>query len=439
MVTTVGGNCSQPGAVLEARSRDDEIYREGVQRRTLFVLSFAQVVGGLGNGAGLTIASLLIREVSGSTRLAGLAVVMVTLGASLASIPLSRLAGRRGRRTALTLGWSLGSAGAATSICGAFTASLPLLLAGLGLFGASTATNLQSRFAAVDLAPPHRTGRSMAIVTWSTAAGAIAGPNVAGPASEVAQLVSIPQAAGSMIFSTVAFAVAGAINFAALRPDPLIVAGGRSARGTTASRTRALPLSTTSRIGLVTVCAAHGATGLVMAVSPIQMQDNGWSLQTIGLIMSIHFAGMFGVAPVMGALTDKAGAQRTALVGQVLVAASLATSATAGDRLPQFVIGLLLLGLGWSATSIAGSALLVQGVDPGDRPPVQGFGDMSMTLSSAAAACVSGLLFTALGFPTLNVVAGVFVAAVLTSVGMLHRTSLVGATRGGAAADSSRS
>jgi len=401
MTTTVGIGCSM---------EDDNTRR--VQRRTLVVLALAQIVGGVGNGAGLTVASLLIREVSGSTRWAGLAVVMVTLGASVLSIPLARRAGARGRRAALALGWSLGSAGSATTLVGAVTGLLPLLLLGLGLFGAGTATNLQARFAAVDLAPPDRVGRSMALVTGATAVGAVAGPNVAGPAAELARALALPDAAGSVLVSAVALAIAGVITFAALRPDPLHVAGGRRPL----VRRPRPALTAASRTGLITVCAANGTTGLVMAVSPIQMQDNGWSLQIVGLIMGVHFAGMFGSAPVMGALVDRFGPVRTLLGGQALVAASLCASAIADGRLPLFVLGLFLLGLGWSATSIAGSALLVRDVAVLDRPPVQGLGDMSMTLSSAGAASVSGFVFTAFGFATVNVAAGAFVLTVLTAL-----------------------
>ncbi|MET8829916.1 MFS transporter [Streptomyces sp. NPDC004610] len=413
---------------VEGGCRADGDSTGRLQRRTLTVLSLAQVVGGIGSGAGLTMASLLIREVSGSTRWAGLAVVMVTLGASAVSIPLARLAGARGRRPSLALGWALGAAGAACSVAGAMTAVLPLLLLGLGLFGASVAANLQSRFAAVDLAPPHQVGRSMSLVTWSTAAGAVAGPNVAGPASEVARALSIPDAAGSMVFSTVAFALAGLINAVALRPDPLVAAGGTRAPGRRRSSPRIRRrMAVPSRVGLITVCAAQGTTGLVMAVSPIQMQDNGWSFGTIGMIMSIHFAGMYGLAPVMGVLTDRIGAARTVVVGQALVAASLAVSATAGAGLPAFVLGLLLLGLGWSATSNAGSALLVRDVPAPDRPGLQGLGDMAMTFASAAFAFLSGFLFAAFGFPTVNIAAGVLVAVVLVSLPALRAVRAAGA------------
>jgi hypothetical protein len=47
-----------------------------------------QVVGGIGNGAGLAVGGLLLKDITGSSAWAGMAVVMLTLGAAAFTIPL---------------------------------------------------------------------------------------------------------------------------------------------------------------------------------------------------------------------------------------------------------------------------------------------------------------------------------------------------------------
>ncbi len=116
---------------------------EVAQRRVLRVLVVVQVVGGIGSGAGLAVGVLLLREVSGSSGWAGMATVMLTLGAARASLPLAPRALRAGRRPALTVGWFLGAAGAAIVVLGATADSLVLVLVGLLLCGVSTAATLQ--------------------------------------------------------------------------------------------------------------------------------------------------------------------------------------------------------------------------------------------------------------------------------------------------------
>lgn len=53
-----------------------------VQRRIVTVLAVTQVVGSLGVGAGLTIGTLLVKDISGSSGWAGLATVVQVIGAA---------------------------------------------------------------------------------------------------------------------------------------------------------------------------------------------------------------------------------------------------------------------------------------------------------------------------------------------------------------------
>lgn len=148
-MTTAPG--SAPGLVTQQDEADTV-----VQRRVLRVLVAVQVVGGIGNGAGLSVGVLLLREVSGSSGWAGLATVMLTLGAAAATVPLATLAVRSGRRPALTTGWFVGAVGAAVVVAGAAASSVVLVLLGLLLCGVTTAATLQSRFAATDRAAARR-------------------------------------------------------------------------------------------------------------------------------------------------------------------------------------------------------------------------------------------------------------------------------------------
>ena len=75
-----------------------------VQRRTLRVLSAAQVLGGVGVGSAIAVGGLIAEDVSGSTALSGLCQTASVLGGAIAALPMSRLmsatrpATRAGRR-----------------------------------------------------------------------------------------------------------------------------------------------------------------------------------------------------------------------------------------------------------------------------------------------------------------------------------------------------
>lgn len=385
------------------------------QGRIVRVLALTQVIGGIGNGAGLAVGSLLVKDVSGSSGWAGTAVVMLTLGAAAFAIPLSSLAARSGRRPALTAGWIAGASGAAMTVVGAHTRLLPLVLLGLLLFGGSTAANLQSRFAAVDRAEPAQIGRALSLVVWSTTIGAVVGPNLTGPGASVAGSVGLPDLAGPMLFSATSFALAGLVTWTLLRPDPLVRSG--TVRPQRQRVRDALPhVRGHARIAIATIATSHAVMVSVMALTPVHMEDHGASLNIIGLTISLHIAGMFALSPVMGWASDRWGPHRIALSGQAVLLLAVAIAGTSGESQVRISVGLTLLGIGWSASVIAGAAMLTAALAVQDRPVVQGFSDLTMNLAGALGGLLAGAVVSLSGFGTLNAAAAVLTVPVVVLV-----------------------
>jgi len=384
-----------------------------VQRRVLRTLATSQVIGGIGNGAGLAVGSLIVKEVSGSSGWAGMAVVMLTLGAALFTMPLAALASRVGRRPPLALGWLLGAGGAVTTIAGAEWSSLLITLLGLALFGAGTTANLQSRFAAVDLAEPSQLGRSLSLVIWSTTVGAVIGPNLTGPGATLAGNLGIPDLAGPLVFSAIGFLLAGILIFVALRPDPLIEAGGGDGSARSGIRAALPHVHGSTLAGILTVSSAHAVMVAVMAMTPVHMQDHGAALNIIGLTISLHIAGMYALSPVMGWLNDRWGSRQTILFGQSILLIAVFVAGTSSQSSTRITLGLILLGLGWSASVIAGSALLSKPLAPEVRPAVQGLSDLTMNLAGASGGLLAGLVMAGWGFGTLNAAAAILTLPVI--------------------------
>lgn len=386
-----------------------------VQTRIVRTLALAQVIGGIGNGAGISVGALLVKDVSGSSGWAGTAVVMLTLGAAAFAVPLSSLADRAGRRPALTVGWISGAVGAAVAVLGAQTRLLPVVLLGLLLFGGSTAANLQSRFAAVDRADPQHVGRTLSLVVWSTTIGAVAGPNLTGPGASMARSLGVPDLAGPLLFSSAGFTLAALVTFTALRPDPLVRGGDgpRTRRGVRA----ALPhLRGRALVAVLTIATSHAVMVGVMALTPVHMQDHGSGLQIIGFTISLHIAGMYALSPVMGWASDRWGPDRVVLTGQAILLSAVAVAGTSAESEVRITIGLVLLGAGWSASVIAGAAMLSASITPSERPLVQGFSDLTMNLAGAVGGLLAGAVVALSGFGTLNAVATVLVIPVVAMV-----------------------
>lgn len=121
---------------------------------------------------------------------------------------------------------------------------------------------------------------------------------------------------------------------------------------------------------------------------------------------------MYALSPVMGWLTDKAGRLPVILLGHGLILLAVLVAGF-GQAQPVLVTaGLVLLGLGWSAATIAGSTLLAESVGADDRVLVQGVSDTMMGVAGAVGAGFSGLVMSGVGYQGLNLAAAAVAAAV---------------------------
>lgn len=395
-----------------------------VQRRTVRVLVISQILGGVGVASGISVGALLAARVMGREDLAGLVQSAQVLGAAVLALPAARLAVARGRRFGLGFGYGLAVVGAAFVIAAAQFHAFPLMLAGVALFGGATAAGLQARYAAIDLAPVEHRGRSLSVVVWATTIGAVAGPNLVDAAGEIAEAIGIEQLAGPFLISLVALAMALLVVAIGLRPDSLLLAQqGASAGSVPASGSRrgvlrhglaAAAKSPAAILALTSIAVAHTVMVSVMVMTPIHMDHGAASLRVIGLVISLHIAGMYAFSPIVGWLSDRFGRVPVILTGSLilLAAVALAGTSTEGSSL-SLGLGLFLLGLGWSFCLVAGSALITDAVPVVDRPTVQGASDLLMGLAAAGGGAVAGVVVGTLGFGVLNLLAGSLVFATL--------------------------
>ncbi len=394
-----------------------------VQRRTVGVLSGAVALAGIGVTVGITVGGLLAREVAGSDAAAGLGQTAGVLGAAVLAVPLARLSDRAGRRAGLATGYAVAVGGALVTVLAAVLSSLPLLLAGLFAFGASTACGLQARYAAADLATPERRGRDLSLVVWATTVGSVLGPNLAAPGADLGRALGLPALGGGFAVSAGVFAAVAALLLAGLRPDPLLLsrrgqaAAGPPAgtRGRTREGLRAVWASPDGRLGLAAVVVSHAVMVGVMVMTPVHMghaggHDDATTLRLVGLVISVHVAGMYLFSPLVGVLADRAGRRATVATGGVLLLAAAAVAGTAPpEATARLTGGLLLLGLGWSCGLIAGSTLVTESVGAGVRPAAQGGTDLLMGLGAAVAGAAGGPLLAAGGFGLVTAVSAALV------------------------------
>lgn len=381
-------------------------------RRPLQALWAASVLGGLGQSLAGTAGALLARQVGGSDAVAGLPQALLVAGAAVAALVLSSVTVHRGRGAALSTGAAVAFAGCVLVASAAALANLPLVLLGSLLLGAGNTAVMLGRYAAADLGPETSRARAMASVLVATTVGAVAGPNLLGPASGLAGDLGLPALAGPYLVAAISFAAAAITLAIGLRRGPVpsgIPAAVDVPKVICAAST---VLGRQGLIGLAVLGLANLVMVAVMTMAPVQLGHLHSGLAVIGLVVSVHIAGMFAPSPVSAWLTARIGAAPAAAgAGITLIVASALAAAAQSPAV--LAVALLLLGVGWNIALVSGSALLTAGVPSAQRPRREGWGEVGMGVAAAGGGAASGPTMAGGSYAMLATGAAVIAAVVV--------------------------
>ena len=387
-----------------------------LQEKTVKVLATAQVLNGVGVAGTVAAGSLLVASITNSETLAGLAQTSSVLGAAALALPLARLTSRGGRRLALSVGLIAGVIGSLLAIFGGSRENIYLMLTGTFLVGAASAAGYQARFAAIDLATDEKRAKQLSFVVWGSTIGAVSGPNLMEPSGNLAESLGLPRLTGPYLISAVTLALAVLVIQLFLRPDPYLTAAKDSGaanlpRVKTKVALKHIRSNARASFAIASIAIGHIAMVAVMVMTPVHMAHVDVTLTIIGLVISVHVLGMYAFSPLVGALTDRLGRLRVIQIGvAILLASALISGFARADDAITLGIGLFLLGLGWSCTLIAGSALLTESVSPEFKSASQGASDLVMNLSGASGGAIAGVVIATLSYGWLCLLSAIPVA-----------------------------
>jgi len=387
-----------------------------LQGKTVKVLATAQVLNGVGVAGTVAAGSLLVASITNSETLAGLAQTSSVLGAAALALPLARLTSRGGRRLALSVGLIAGVIGSLLAIFGGSRENIYLMLTGTFLVGAASAAGYQARFAAIDLATDEKRAKQLSFVVWGSTIGAVSGPNLMEPSGNLAESLGLPRLTGPYLISAVTLALAVLVIQLFLRPDPYLTAAKDSGaaslpRVKTKVALKHIRTNARASFAIASIAIGHIAMVAVMVMTPVHMAHVDVTLTIIGLVISVHVLGMYAFSPLVGALTDRLGRLRVIQIGvAILLSSALISGFARADDAITLGIGLFLLGLGWSCTLIAGSALLTESVSPEFKSASQGASDLVMNLSGASGGAIAGVVIATLSYGWLCLLSAIPVA-----------------------------
>jgi MFS family permease len=297
-----------------------------------------------------------------------------------------------GRQRAFQLGLAVAIGSSLLCAYAAADRNFWLLCFGTLVAGFYAANASLYRFASAELATPDAREKAVSLVMAGGLIGAVAGPNLA---AHTRELTAVPFVGAYVALAAVA--VLGLLVLAAIRFPPVVAkrgpAGGR-------------PLGELVRQPVFIVAAMAGALGfgvmnLLMAATPLAMQQCGLPFPDAAFVLQWHVIGMFAPGFFTGHLIKRYGALPIMAVGVVLNLVCVAI-ALSGVDLHQFLVALFVLGVGWNFLFTGATTLSLTAYAPEDKDKAQGVLNFCIFGTLALTSLASGVMVTTQGWTWLN-------------------------------------
>ena len=379
--------------------------------RNLWLLAIAQGLFLTNNVTFIAINGLVGLSLAPLGWMATLPVMGYVVGGALSTGLVARSQSRFGRKTSFQLGLLVGLLSAGVCAYAAMTRQFWLLVAATIVAGYYNANAQLYRFAAAELANSDFKEKAISLVLAGGLIGAVLGPNLA---VWTRSLFAVPFAGAYMALALVAIVSIVVLSFINFPPvAPKSVAGAAVDAGRPLSQIMRQPVFIVS-----TAAAAlgYGVMNLLMAATPIAMQQCGLQFSDAAFVLEWHVIGMFAPGFFTGHLIKRFGVLQIMGVGVVLNLLCIGV-ALSGQDLHQFLIALFLLGLGWNFLFTGSTTLALGAYTPAEKDRAQGAINFFTFAVMAFSSFASGALVTTRGWTLLNY--GSLLPVLLTGAALL--------------------
>jgi len=374
----------------------DELGRQGHRLlsawRNVFVLALSQALALSCAVLAVTVGPLVGASLASNAAFATLPIALTVVGALIATVPASVLMRRKGRRAGFVVGALIGASGGLVCAAGIDARSFALFAFGYFLIGAFQGFTGYFRFAAAESVSEERKSRAIAWVLAGGVLAALLGPQLAIWGKDF--VVDRTFLGAFLLLS--AFCLALAVLMLGL-DLPRAVAGASSKTGRPIAVIARQPAF---RVAVVGATVGYAVMLLVMTATPLAMVGHHHAVGDAVQVIQAHVLAMFAPSFFSGALVRRFGAIRMLLAGLALLAVQ-AVVAASGTELMNFFGALVLLGVGWNFTYVAGTALLTEAYTEEERAKTQAANELILQGFVALASLASGWLLAEFGWRVL--------------------------------------
>lgn len=376
--------------------------------RSLWLLALCQGLFLTNNVTFIAINGLVGLSMAPYGWMATLPVMGYVVGGALATPLVAATQARFGRRTSFQIGLAVAVASALAGAWAVAAHQFWGLVAATVVAGYYSANGQLYRFAAAELALPAFREKAVSLVLAGGLIGAIAGPNLA---ARTRTLMEVPFTGAYLVLAGVgllAMALMAFVRFPAHQAPNAATSTGR-------------PLSEIARqpafvVACLSAAMGYGVMNLLMAATPLAMQQCGLGFDDAAFVLEWHVIGMFAPGFFTGHLIKRFGTLQVMAAGVALNLLCVAI-ALSGVELQQFVVSLFLLGVGWNFLFTGSTTLALTAYRPEEKDRAQAAVNFCVFAVMALSSLASGALVVTQGWTWLNI--GSIPPLLLTAAGLL--------------------
>ena len=360
--------------------------------KNVWLLTVAQALILSVNSSVVFIGGLIGKNLAPSPNLSTLPVACIIIGTAAASVPVTMIMKKLGRRTSFIaiLSYSI-----VVALCALYAIELQSFVGfciAIFFFGVTSACGMQFRFAAMESVSEDLVPRAASNVLLGGIVAAILGPEVALLGKD---MLSTEYSGSFLLLAGLFF-----LCLLVLLPfkNPVVESSTISSGQRTLSEIARQPLFW---VAILSATVGYAVMSFIMTATPVSMHVlDGHSLQSTKWVIQSHILAMFVPSLFAAWIISKLGVSRMMIVGLFAYIICIAVAYTS-HHLNHYWVSLILLGIGWNFLFIGGTTLLPQTYRPAERFKVQAVNEFIVFGAQAIASLSAGWIIFAIGWESL--------------------------------------
>ena len=366
-----------------------------MNNKNLIIISIGQIFSFTSPVVAVLLGGIIGTQLIDNNYLVTLPTALMIVGTAAGSLFASKLMELRGRRFGFAFASILNSLSSIICAYGISIDSFILFSLGNLSIGLSASFAQQYRFAASESVSKNNIPKAISLILLLGIVAALVGSNIV----SISKDIFLTKYVGSYI-SLSFLSIIPFFFFLFYKDDDQI-----KKENTIKQSTMKQILSNRNiQISIASAGVGYTVMSTLMTATPISMNImQGFSIFSTGLVIQLHVVGMFLPSLITGSLVKKFGHQKLMYYGLLLLIICRFTNYFF-QTYYGYMMGLVLLGVGWNFLFVSGTSLLVLSYKKEDRYLAQGLNDFVVFSSQSIGSLSAGFLLYLIGWKILNLV-----------------------------------